>query len=180
MSLCIRERDEAFMRRAIDVARGNPSCPFGAVLVDADTLQVVSEGLNRTQASPVRHGEIEAIERCAAERPERWNGRGCGCIPPRNPAACARAQSCGRVFGGSSSGLRSRRLQKLGWRQIEIPAAEVIRRTPEAQCELIGAVLERECDDLFRAALERRELIHSDPVPASIRGRQRQPGATDE
>jgi hypothetical protein len=28
------------------------------------------------------------------------------------------------------------------------------------------------CDDLFRAALERRELIHSDPVPASIRGRQ--------
>ena len=58
MSLCIREQDEAFMRRAIDVARGNPACPFGAVLVDIDTLQVLSEGLNRTQASPVRHGEI--------------------------------------------------------------------------------------------------------------------------
>ena len=56
MSLCIRERDETFMRRAIDVARGNPVCPFGAVVVDADTQEVMSEGLNRTQASPVRHG----------------------------------------------------------------------------------------------------------------------------
>ena len=37
------------MRRAIEVARGNPVCPFGAVLVDADTLEVVCEGLNRTQ-----------------------------------------------------------------------------------------------------------------------------------
>jgi tRNA(Arg) A34 adenosine deaminase TadA len=45
------------MRRAIDVARGSSARPFGTVLVDADTLQVVSEGLNRTQASPVRHGE---------------------------------------------------------------------------------------------------------------------------
>jgi tRNA(adenine34) deaminase len=72
------------------------------------------------------------------------------------------------VFGTSIETLR-----KLGWRQIEIPAAEVVRRTPLAQCELIGAVLERECDDLFRAALERCELIHSDPVPAGIRGRQR-------
>ena len=30
ISLCIREQDEAFMRRAIDVAQGNPACPFGA------------------------------------------------------------------------------------------------------------------------------------------------------
>ena len=51
------------------------------------------------------------------------------------------------VFGTSIETLR-----KLGWRQIEIPAAEVVRRTPEAECELIGAVLERECDDLFRVA----------------------------
>lgn len=172
MSLCTRERDEAFLRRAIGVALGNPACPFGAVVVDADTQEVVSEGLNRTQASPVRHGEIEAIERCAAERPgvdwSRW-------------WLYTTAEPCCMCQGAIVwSGIRRvvfrtsiETLRKLGWRQIEIPAAEVIRRTPMAQCELIGAVLERECDDLFRAALERGELIHSDPVPASIRGRQR-------
>jgi tRNA(Arg) A34 adenosine deaminase TadA len=172
MNLGTREQDEAFMRRAIEVARGNPVCPFGALLVDADTLEVVCEGLNRTQASPVRHGEIEAIERCAAERPGvEWSSLWlyttaepcCMCQGAILWAGIRRV-----IFGTSIE-----TLQKLGWRQIEIPAAEVIRRTPEAQCELIGAVLERECDDLFRAALERRELIHGDRVPASNRGRQR-------
>ena len=151
MSVCIGERDEALMRRAIEVARGNPAGPFGAVLVDADTLQVVSEGLNRTQASPVRHGEIEAIERCAAERPGvEWSRLWlyttaepcCMCQGAILWAGIRRV-----IFGTSIETLR-----KLGWRQIEIPAAEVVRRTPEAQCELIGAVLERECDDLFRVA----------------------------
>lgn len=171
-SLGTREQDEAFMRRAIEVARGNPVCPFGAVLVDADTQEIVSEGLNRTQASPVRHGEIEAIEHCAAERPGvDWSRLWlyttaepcCMCQGAILWAGIRRV-----VFGTSIETLR-----KLGWRQIAIPAAEVVRRTPMAQCELIGAVLERECDDLFRAALERRELSHSDPLPASIRGRQR-------
>ncbi|MCH5373248.1 MAG: nucleoside deaminase [Planctomycetes bacterium] len=160
------------MRRAIEVARGNPVCPFGAVLVDADTLEVVCQGLNRTQASPVRHGEIEAIERCATERPGvEWSKLWlyttaepcCMCQGAILWAGIRRV-----IFGTSIETLR-----KLGWKQIEIPAAEVVRRTPEAQCELISAVLERECDDLFRAALERRELIRSDRVPASIRGPQR-------
>jgi len=170
MSLCIREQDEALMRRAIEVARGNPVCPFGAVLVDADTLEVVCEGLNRTQSSPVRHGEIEAIERCAADRPGvEWSKLWlyttaepcCMCQGAILWAGIRRV-----IFGTSIE-----TLWKLGWRQIEIPAAEVVRRTPEAQCELIGSVLERECDDLFRAALERRELIHSGRVPANNRGR---------
>jgi len=151
MKLHLREQDEAFMWRAIEVARGNFARPFGAVLVDADTLQVVSEGLNLTQASPVRHGEIEAIERCAAERPgvdwsRLWRDTTaepcCMCQGAILLAGIRRG-----VFGTSIETLR-----KLGWRQIEIPAAEVVRRTPEAQCELIGAVLERECDDLCRVA----------------------------
>ena len=159
MSVCIRERDEALTRRAIEVARGNPACPFGAVLVDADTLEVVCEGLNRTQASPVRHGEIEAIERCAAERSAmEWSRLWlyttaepcCMCQGAILWAGIRRV-----IFGTSIETLR-----KLGWRQIEIPAAEVIRRTPEARCELIGSVLEAECDSLFQEAFERRAMIH--------------------
>ncbi|MHC4178640.1 MAG: tRNA-specific adenosine deaminase, partial [Planctomycetota bacterium] len=44
-------------------------------------------------------------------------------------------------------------LQRLGWPQIDIPADEVARRTPFAECKLIGGVLEQECDELFRTAL---------------------------
>jgi tRNA(Arg) A34 adenosine deaminase TadA len=140
--------------------------------VDANTLHVVSEGLNRTQASPVRHGEIEAIERCAAERPGvEWSRL--WLYTTAEPCCMCQGAILWAGIGRVVFGTSIETLQELGWRQIAIPAAEVIRRTPQAHCELIGAVLERECDDLFRAALERREVIHSDRVPASIRGRQR-------
>ena len=52
------------------------------------------------------------------------------------------------VFGTSI-----RTLKQLGWKQIDIPAEEVTRRTPFAQCRLIGGVLEAECDQLFRRAM---------------------------
>jgi len=44
-------------------------------------------------------------------------------------------------------------LQRLGWRQIDILAEEVIRRSPAWHCTLIGGVLEQECDSLFERAM---------------------------
>jgi tRNA(Arg) A34 adenosine deaminase TadA len=35
-----------FMRRAIELAKGNPKAPFGTVIVDRANGQVVAEGLN--------------------------------------------------------------------------------------------------------------------------------------
>jgi tRNA(adenine34) deaminase len=49
------------------------------------------------------------------------------------------------VFGTSI-----RTLQRLGWWQIDIPAEEVMQRTPFRQCELAAGVLEAECDALFQ------------------------------
>lgn len=51
------------------------------------------------------------------------------------------------VFGTSISSLL-----RYGWRQIDIPAEEVIRRGPTWKCKILGGVLERECDALFKAA----------------------------
>jgi tRNA(Arg) A34 adenosine deaminase TadA len=51
------------------------------------------------------------------------------------------------VFGTSISTLK-----RLGWKQIDITAVEVSRRTPFARCKLIGGVLERDCDALFQEA----------------------------
>jgi hypothetical protein len=63
------------MRRAIEVARGNPDAPFGAVIVDGETGEVIAEGLNRGEENPVWHGEIGAIVDCAENRPGVDRGR---------------------------------------------------------------------------------------------------------
>ena len=63
------ELDHAtFMRRAIAQAQEVPLLPFGAVLVRGATGQVLAEGHNRTAASPTFHGEIDVINRLAADQ----------------------------------------------------------------------------------------------------------------
>ena len=56
------------------------------------------------------------------------------------------------VFGTSICSL-----QKMGWRQIDILAEEVIRRSPAWRCTITGGVLEQECDALFALAISRRD-----------------------
>ena len=143
--------DESFMRQAIELARCNPQAPFGALLVDSLTQDVVAEGLNHSNVCPVRHGEIDAIERCAVMIPDvDWSRLWlyttaepcCMCQGAVLWAGIRRV-----VFGTSIDGL-----MRMGWRQIDIPAAEVVQRTAGAECELVGGVLEKECDALFHAA----------------------------
>jgi tRNA(adenine34) deaminase len=145
---------EQYMRRAIEIARRNPQAPFAALLVDRQTGQVVAEGLNRWRENPTWHGEIEAINRCAAESPGvTWSGLRlyttaepcCMC-----QGAILWAGIPEVVFGSSI-----RTLEQLGWNQIDIRAEEVARRTPFASCTLIGGILERDCDALFQAAVRR-------------------------
>jgi tRNA(Arg) A34 adenosine deaminase TadA len=54
------------MRRAIALAKQVPRLPFGAVIVQRATGEIVAEGFNRSSESPTFHGEIDAINRCAA------------------------------------------------------------------------------------------------------------------
>ena len=142
---------EDLMRRAIEVALRNPRCPFGAVLVDSANGEIVAEGLNNSQASPLLHGEIDAIGRCAAELPTvEWSNL--WLYTTAEP--CCMCQGAilwagiRRVVFGTSIGT----LKSMGWRQIDISAAEVVKRTPDAQCELVGGLLESECDALFCAS----------------------------
>ena len=41
----------------------------------------------------------------------------------------------------------------MGWRQIDILAEEVVRRSPALNGTLIAGVMERECDALFEWAI---------------------------
>ena len=139
---------EAFMRRAIELARQVPAFPFGAVLVLHETGEAVAEGWNRSAENPTWHGEIDAINRCAQARPDiDWGRLTLYTTAEPCPMCMAAILWAGipRVVFGTSI----RQLQRLGWHQIDITSEEVARRTPFRSCTIVGGVLAAECDALF-------------------------------
>ena len=145
---------QEYMRRAIEIARRNPAAPFGALLVDSHTAQIVAEGLNRWRENPTWHGEIDAINRCAAQHPDiTWSRL--RLYTTAEPCCMCQGAILWAGIPEVVFGTSIRTLVQLGWNQIDIKAEEVARRTPFAPCTLIGGVLERECDALFQAAKQR-------------------------
>jgi tRNA(adenine34) deaminase len=145
----------AFMRRAIAQANQVPLRPFGAVLVRGATGDVLAEGHNRTAASPTFHGEIDVINRLAADQPNvDWDSL----VLYTTAEPCPMCQSAIEFAGiplvvyGSSIPF----LQSLGWRQIDIRAEEVVRRTPFRRTTVLGGILEAECNALFESARRKR------------------------
>ncbi len=142
---------EHYMRRAIELGKQNPRFPFGALIVDRVTGEILAEGWNRTEINPIWHGEIDAINRLAQARPT---------IDGTQLVLYTTAESCPMCQGAILwSGIETvvfgssiRFLQSRGWSQIDITAKEVIRRTPFRRCNLIGGVMESECNALFEMA----------------------------
>jgi tRNA(adenine34) deaminase len=143
--------DESYMRRAIQLAGNNPKYPFAALLVDQEK-GVVAEGWNRSAQNPTWHGEMDAINKCAASNPKvDWTGLTLyttaePCAMCQGAVAWAGIKRV--VFGSSISFLKS-----LDWWAIDIRAAELARLASFHKCSVVGGVLEEECNKLFRAAL---------------------------
>jgi tRNA(Arg) A34 adenosine deaminase TadA len=142
---------EKYMRRAIELAANVPDLPFGAVIVNQESGEVIAEGWNKSSINPTWHGEIDAINRLAALQPEFEGSR---LVLYTTAEPCPMCQGAIQwagietvVFGASI-----RFLQQLGWKQIDISAQEIAQRTPFSKCTLIGSILENECNSLFEAA----------------------------
>ena len=145
---------EQYMRRAIEIALRNPEAPFGALLVHRPTGQIMAEGLNRWRDNPTWHGEIDAINRCAAEDPGViWSDL--RLYTTAEPCCMCQGAILWAGIPEVAFGTSIRTLIRLGWNQIGIRAEEVARRTPFSACTLIGGILEPDCDALFQAALRR-------------------------
>lgn len=145
------EMHEEYMLRAIEMARQSPTAPFGALLVDALTGEIVAEGVNRWRENPTWHGEIDAINRCAAKNPDiTWSRL--RLYTTAEPCCMCQGAILWAGIPEVVFGTSIRTLARIGWNQIHIPAEEVARRTPFAGCSLLGGVLEAECDALFEAA----------------------------
>src|SRR5689334_15971059 len=143
--------DEQYMRRAIRLAANNRKYPFAAVLVDQQK-GVVAEGWNRSVHNPTWHGEMDAINKCAASNPKiDWTKLTLyttaePCAMCQGAVAWAGIRRV--VFGSSIPFLKS-----LNWWAIDIRAEELSRLATFRQCTVVGGVLEQECNKLFQTAL---------------------------
>ena len=140
--------DERHMRRAIELAANSPALPFAAVVVDRRSGAVVAEGWNRAEGNPVLHGEIDALNALAALRP-RPDGRDLVLYTTAEPCPMCMGAVLWAGVGRVVFGTTIRFLLDTGWRQIDIPAAEVASRAVGMGCEVLGGVLADECDELF-------------------------------
>jgi len=133
------------------LAANVPNLPFGAVIVDKESGKIVAEGWNKSAINPTWHGEIDAINRLAEVRPEIDGNR---LVLYTTAEPCPMCQGA-ILWSGIEMivfGTSIRFLQNQGWRQIDILAEEVVRRSPTWQCRVIGGVLEQECNALFLSA----------------------------
>ncbi len=143
--------DESHMRRAIRLAANNPKYPFAAVLVDEEK-RIVGEGWNRSIHNPTWHGEMDAINKCAAAHPKIDWTRLTLYTTAEPCAMCQGAVAWAGikrvVFGSSIPFLKSVDV----W-AIDIRAEELARLAAFRKCTVVGGVFQEECNKLFRAAL---------------------------
>ncbi len=146
---------ERYMRRAIELAGNVPDLPFGAVIVDRDSGKILAEGWNKSNINPTWHGEIDVINQLVLSDP-RIDGVNLVFYTTAEPCPMCQGAILWTGIEKVVFGTSIRSLQRLGWRQIDILAEEVTRRSPTWKCTIIGGVLEPECDALFALAMSRR------------------------
>lgn len=146
---------ELYMKQAIEAACQNLQRPFGALLLDEKEGEVLATAVNRSYRNPVAHSELEVINEAVrrAGGDVQWEE----CVLYTTAEPCPMCMSgilwtgIPKVIFGSSI----QTLVKLGYRQIDIEAQEVVSRAKgNLKCELTGGIMEAECDALFAAAIK--------------------------
>ena len=147
---------ERYMRRAIEVARGNPDAPFGAVIVDRETGEVLAEGLNRAETNPIWHGETDAIANCAVAHPDvNWTGLALYTTAEPCPMCATAILWSGiphLVYGTSIE-----TTNEMGFPRSDLHIEEIASRASFALPEITAGVLEAECDALYEEMVRRME-----------------------
>ena len=147
---------ERYMRRAIQIACGNPDAPFGCVIADAETGEILAEGLNDAEKSPILHGETAAVIDLFDGRPG---------ADPSDLVLYTTAEPCpmcsGAILWGGIPrvvlGTRLETLKSLGCPLVDLPCEEVSRRASFDGFEVTYGVLEAECDALFEEMVRRAD-----------------------
>ena len=153
----MRELDhERYMRRAISLTEHVPHLPIGAVIVDRERDTVLAEGWNKSGLNPTWHGEIDATNQLVANQLIGAHGSQARSelvlYTKAEPCSMCQGAILWSGIGAVVFGMSIPFLQQHGWWQIDIPAEELVRRSPQGKCKIMGGVLEEQCNALFLAA----------------------------
>lgn len=153
----MQELDHAcYMHRAIALGATVPDVPFGAVIAHRGTGEIVAEGWNRSAQNATWHGEIDALN-ALFRSDRRHDPRALVLYTTAEPCPMCMAAILWSGIGMVVFGTSIRFLQANGWKQIDILADEVVRRSPGWACQIVGGVLEPECNALFVRGTDSRE-----------------------
>lgn len=145
------------MQRAIAAASGNLRHPFGAVIADPLSGTVFAEACNRSAEDPTLHGEMAAIRQLVQSgAAEDW--RRLTLYTTAEPCPMCMSAILWSGLSGVVYGTSIPSLLRFGWKQIELRASEVVERSFHREFQLTVGILERECDELFRAASRFQQL----------------------
>ena len=147
---------EHYMRRAIEIARGNPDAPFGCVIANGESGEILAEGLNDAEKSPILHGETAAVMNLFDGQPN---------ADPSNLVVYTTAEPCPMCSGAILwsgiprvvLGARLETLKRLGHLLVDLPCEEVSQRASFDGFEVTYGVLEAECDALFEEMVRRAD-----------------------
>jgi tRNA(Arg) A34 adenosine deaminase TadA len=147
------ERHEQAMRLAIEQGKRNAFYPFGAVITRADSGAVMGAGVNNTRANPILHGEIACMNDYVARNGSTgWDA--CVLYTTAEPCPMCMSALAWAGIGGVVFGTSIASLKRFDIDQIDITSRAVINAAPFFTGSLLGGVLEKETDQLFR---ERRK-----------------------
>ena len=149
---------EDYMRAAVFMAELNPAAPYGAVIVNTTTGDVVCRGVNNAAHDPTHHGEMQAIHDCASSWPQlrgpdakaEWAKLELYTTAEPCPMCMAGIEWCGMraVYFGTSLWT----LEGMGLHQIDIPAEDVsAKKNFGTKANIYGGVLREVTDPLFQA-----------------------------
>lgn len=145
-----------FMAATIEIAASNPIAPYGAIIV-YDNKEILLKSVNSAHHHPLMHGELSVINNLFNNG---FNGEvhKLSLYTTAEPCPmCAAAiywAMIPKVVYGTSIAF----LHELFGRQIQVSAEEILLKTPDFYSyELIGGVMEKECDNLFLQAKKLRE-----------------------
>ena len=145
-----RARHERYMAIALELIETSRG-PFATVIVDRRTGDVVCQGVNgNRQGNRIQHGEIVAINACAAAKPEiDWPHHALYTTAEPCPM-CMSAIVWTRipevVYGTSIETLSA-----LGINQIRLDSPTVAAAAPFYSARIVGGVLAERTDEIYRS-----------------------------
>ena len=142
------KQHEVGMRAAIAMGVQNAGYPFGAVITNGNSGAILAKGVNQTFQNPVLHGEMVCINDYVSQQGNK-NWGDCVLYTTGEPCPMCMSALVWAGIGGVVYGSSAAAIKKSGIDIFSFSAKEINRGSGFSQTQLLGGILESECDALF-------------------------------